>query len=99
MAVIHKNTLIGKNCVIESIVSIGGRNKNPHVPIIEDNVFIGTGMRIIRDVHFSVASIIRVNSVVMHDIPSNCSVLSASAKDLHENIDIDKKCNISRNNL
>lgn len=47
--VIHKNATIGKNCVIESNVTIGGRNNIPAAPVIGDNVFIGTGARILGD--------------------------------------------------
>ena len=66
--VIHTNAVIGKNCVIESNVTIGGRNNNPKVPVIGDNVFIGTGARILGDVHIGNNSIIGANAVVLHEL-------------------------------
>lgn len=92
--VIHKKAIIGKNCVIESNVTIGGRNNIAKAPIIEDNVFIGTGARILGDVHIGQGSIIGANAVVLHDVPACCSVAGVPAKVLHENINIDDKCNL-----
>lgn len=92
--VIHKDAKIGQNCVIESNVTIGGRNNDPNVPVIGDNVFIGTGARIIGNVHVGDNSIIGANAVVLHDVPERCSVAGVPARILHENIDINEKCNI-----
>ena len=94
--VIHKNAVIGRNCVIESNVTIGGRNNIPAAPVIGDNVFIGTGARILGDVHVGSNSIIGANAVVLHDVPERCSVAGVPAKILHENIDINEKCNLQQ---
>lgn len=92
--VIHKNAKIGENCVIESNVTIGGRNNIPNVPVIGDSVFIGTGARILGNVKVVSGSIIGANAVVLHDVPERCSVAGVPARVLHENIDINTKCNI-----
>lgn len=94
--VIHKNAVIGRNCVIESNVTIGGRNSIPAAPVIGDNDFIGTGARILGDVHVGSNSIIGANAVVLHDVPERCSVAGVPAKILHENIDINEKCNLQQ---
>ena len=52
-----------------------------------DNVFIGTGARILGNVHVGSGSIIGANAVVLHDVPERCSVAGVPAKILHENID------------
>ena len=92
--VIHKDAVIGKNCVIESNVTIGGRNNEPIVPVIGDRVFIGTGARILGNVKIGENSIIGANAVVLKDVPPNCSVAGVPAKILHSDIDISEKCNI-----
>ncbi len=92
--IIHKDAVIGKKCVIESNVTIGGRNNNPKVPVLGNGVFIGTGARILGDVHIGDNSIVGANAVVLHDVPANCSVAGIPARILHQNIDINKKCNI-----
>lgn len=94
--VIHKDAVIGKNCVIESNVTIGGRNNIPSAPVIGDNVFIGTGARILGNIHIGNGSIIGANAVVLHDVPERCSVAGVPAKILHENINIDEKSNLSQ---
>ena len=93
--VIHREAVIGKNCVIESNVTSGGRNNNPKVPVIGDNVFIGTGARILGDVRIGSNSIIGANAVVVHDVPENCSVAGVPARILHRNIDMNEKCNLT----
>ena len=92
--VIHKNAVIGCNCVIESNVTIGGRNNNSNVPVIGNNVFIGTGARILGDVHIGDNTIIGANAVVLNDVPARCSVAGVPAKILHRNINLDEKCNL-----
>lgn len=93
--VIHKDAVIGKNCVIESNVTIGGRNNDPKVPVIGDNVFIGSGARILGNVHVGSGSIIGANAVVLHDVPERCSVAGIPARILHTDIDIHEKCNLA----
>lgn len=41
--VIHSRTCIGRNCLIGSNVTIGGKSKEYEVPVIGDNVYIATG--------------------------------------------------------
>jgi serine O-acetyltransferase len=92
--VIHKRAVIGQNCVIESNVTIGGRNNIPELPVIGDGVFIGTGARILGNVHIGCESIIGANAVVVKDVPDRCTVAGIPAKVLHMNVNIAEKCNI-----
>ena len=92
--VIHKRAVIGENCVLESNVTIGGRNNLEDLPVIGNHVMIGTGARILGNVHVGDNSIIGANAVVISDIPANCSAGGVPAHVLHENIDITAKCNI-----
>lgn len=92
--IIHEDAVIGENCVVESNVTIGGRNNEPKVPVIGDHVFIGTGARILGDIHIGDNSIVGANAVVLHDVPANCSVAGVPARIIHNNINISEKCNI-----
>lgn len=94
--VIHKHAVIGEDCVIESNVTIGGRNNCKDLPVIGNRVMIGTGARILGNVHIGNNCIIGANAVVIHDVPEKCSVGGVPARILHNNIDITKKCNIER---
>ena len=84
--VINSDAIIGKNCLIGSCVTIGGKSKNPNVPIIGDNVYIATGAKIIGDVKIGSNVVIGANAVVIDSVPSNCVVDGVPAKIIKKNI-------------
>ena len=55
--------------IIGQGITIGGRNGIKEVPVIEDNVFISAGARILGNVNIGHDSIIGTNAVVLRDIP------------------------------
>lgn len=93
--IIHKDAIIGQNCVIESNVTIGGRSNIKTLPIIGDNVFIGTGAKVLGNIRVGNNSIIGANAVVIKDVPENSIVAGVPAKIIRTNIDLKEKCNIS----
>lgn len=72
--VIGKETIIGDHVVIGTNVLTGGRSNKPGMPIIGSNVYIATGAKILGDINIADNVIIGANAVVIHDVPSNCSV-------------------------
>lgn len=86
--VIHARAVIGKNCMIGSCVTIGGRGKHYEVPVIGDNVQISTGSKILGPVHIGDNVVIGANSTVLKDIPSNCVAVGSPARIIKENINI-----------
>lgn len=88
--VIHKRTIIGKNCMIGSNVTIGGRSRSINVPVVGDNVFISTGAKILGDIKIGDNSVIGANAVVIHSVPENCIVAGVPAKIIKKNIDPSK---------
>lgn len=85
--IIHKRTIIGKNCNIGSNVTIGGRSGFKDVPIIGDNVMVGTGAKILGPVKIGDNVKIGANAVVLSDLPSNSIAVGIPAKIIkHENI-------------
>lgn len=87
--VIHARASIGKNCIINPAVIIGGRSKKYEVPIIGDNIYIGGGAKILGAIKIGDNVVIGVNSVVLDDIPSNCIVVGMPAKIIKRDIKID----------
>lgn len=68
--VIHKDSVIGENCMIGQGITIGGiggpdRRK---LPIIENNVYIGAGARILGNIRIGHDTIIAPNTVIIRSI-------------------------------
>jgi serine O-acetyltransferase len=67
--VIHKHAIIGKNCMIGQCSTIGRvHGKGIEIPIIEDNVYIGAGAKILGGVVVGHNSIIAPNAVITKDV-------------------------------
>ena len=73
---------IGKGCTIFHQVTIGSNtipdSKNAGAPAIGDNVYIGTGAKIIGNVKIGNNVRIGAGCVVTRDVPDNCTVVPAA---------------------
>ncbi|MBY6186818.1 serine O-acetyltransferase [Marinobacter hydrocarbonoclasticus] len=79
--VLHKRSSIGNGCSIGTCVTLGGKGKDkPGAPTIGNNVYIGTGAKILGDVVIGDNVSIGANSVVLNDIPANSTVVGIPAK-------------------
>ncbi len=87
--VIHARAEIGKNCVIGTCVTIGGKSGWHEVPTIGDNVHIASGAKILGPVRRGNNVYIGANAVVTKDVPDNCVVAGIPAKILAKNINIE----------
>jgi len=81
--VIGETAEIGENCVIFHNVTIGGTGKHTakRHPTIGNNVLIGTGATLLGPI--VVGDNVKVGAesvVIMHNIPSNCTVVGAPGK-------------------
>ena len=70
---------IGKNCWINQQVTIGFSN-DTDCPTIGDNVFIYAGAKVIGKVRVGDNSIVGANSVVIGNVPENCTVFGVPAR-------------------
>lgn len=79
--VISGDAIIGSNCTIMSCVTIGSRSINDgSAPRILDNVYIGTGSKILGAIVIESGSTIGANAVVLNNIESNCVVGGVPAR-------------------
>lgn len=84
--VIHRNAVIGNDCVIGTNVTIGGRSKSKGVPVIGNDVYIATGAKVLGDITIGDNCVIGANAVVITDIPNNCAAAGVPAKVIKTNI-------------
>ena len=87
--VVHSKAVIGNNCTIGPAVTIG-RRKGEGVPLIEDNVFIGGGAKILGEITIGEGSIVATNSVVIMDVPKKTVVAGIPARIVRANINRDE---------
>lgn len=82
--------MTGNNVVISPGVVIGGRSEHYEVPIIADDVLIGSGAKILGPVKVGKNARVGANAVVLKDVPEGATVVGIPARILI-------KCNKSTN--
>jgi len=87
--VIHQDAIIGNNSVLGQGITIGGRSRNPQVPVIGNRVYIAAGARVLGPITIGNNVIIAPNAVVIKDVGDNCIVGGIPAKILKEGINYD----------
>lgn len=73
--VIHSNTQIGNRVTIAQNVTIGRNFGDRKVPVIGDDVYIGTGSVIFGEIVIGNNVIIGANSLINKSVPDNCTVV------------------------
>ncbi len=87
--VIHARAVVGKNCIINPAVTIGGRSKKYEVPNIGNNVYMGGGAKILGDIKIGDNVIIGANAVVINNVPSFCIVAGVPATIIKRDIKVE----------
>ena len=84
--VVNKHAKVGKNCRIQEGVTIGATNGNTNAPKIGDNVFIGSGAKIIGDISIADDVAIGANAVVVKSImEGSATYAGVPAKKISDN--------------
>ena len=79
--ILHDDVKIGNRCPIPPSASIGGRSDSEEAPFIEDGAFVGAGAAILGGpVTIDGGSSVRVNAVVLKDVPSYSVAVGVPAK-------------------
>lgn len=79
--VIHRESVIGKNCKIAQQVTIGrGGSRYPGVPIIGDNVYLAKGSIVFGGITIGNNVIVGANAVVNKPVQDNAIVAGVPAK-------------------
>jgi len=81
--VITGEAIIGKNCTIMSNVTIGAKEgRNEGTPIIKDQVYIGTGAKILGKCIIEDNVIIGANAVVLKNTAANKKAVGVPAREM-----------------
>ena len=83
--VVNKNAKIGKNCRIQEGVNIGATNGNNEAPLLGDNIFIGTGAKLLGNIKIGNNVCIGANAVVTKSFPDNITIAGVPAKKISDN--------------
>lgn len=87
--VIGETTIIGDDCILYQGVTLGGVGTGEHKvkrhPTLQNNVMISAGAKIIGDVTVGENSIVGASSVVLKDVPPNCTVIGIPGRIVKEN--------------
>ncbi|MHB0956088.1 MAG: serine O-acetyltransferase [Pirellulaceae bacterium] len=87
--VIHSAATIGNRVHIDQGVTIGGNGTEPGVPIIEDDVYIGAGAKVLGPIRIGRGAVVGANAVVIHDVSACTVVAGVPARVIREDIDPD----------
>jgi len=85
--VIHPRAVIGENVMVGPHVTVGGRSRQEGVPVVGDDVFIGTGACIVGDVRVGRGAVIGANAVVIEDVPERAVVAGVPARVIRTDVD------------
>ncbi len=80
--IVHKDAVIGRNCLLSPGVVIGGRSGKDGAPVIEDEVLIGVGAKILGPIRIGAGARIGANAVVLHDVAPGDTVAGVPARSL-----------------
>ncbi len=84
--VINEKATIGDNVLICQQVTIGGTGIGQSLPLIENDVYLGAGAKIIGPVIIGNNSVIGANAVVTKSIPPRCVAAGVPARIIRENV-------------
>ncbi len=87
--VIGETAIIGNDVLIYQQVTLGGVSltKGKRHPTIEDNVVIGAGAKILGDIIIGQNSKVGANSVVVKNVPPDCTAIGIPARVIQRGLD------------
>jgi len=73
---IHSRTVIGRRVTVMQQVTLGGKDPGDNAaPVIEDDVYLGAGAKVLGPVRIGRGAVVGANAVVTRDVPPYCTVV------------------------
>jgi serine O-acetyltransferase len=82
--VIHPDAQLGSGVFVGQQVTVGGRSGSKQMPIIDDDVYLGPGSRILGPITIGQGVFVAPNAVVIGDVPPRVTVGGIPARVLKE---------------
>lgn len=83
---LHPDARVGRRVTLAPQVVLGGRCGHGGVPVIEDDVHIGVGAKILGPVRVGTGARIGANAVVLTDVPPRAVAAGVPARILRTNV-------------
>lgn len=85
--VIGETTIVGNDCVLYQGVTLGGTGKESgkRHPTLGDRVIVGTGAKVLGNIHIGDGAKIGGNSVVVKDVPAESTVVGIPGRVVRRN--------------
>jgi serine O-acetyltransferase len=83
---LHAAARIGRRVMISPQVTLGGRCGHGGVPVVEDDVHLGVGAKILGPVHVGAGARVGANAVVLSDVPARAVVGGIPARILRTDV-------------
>lgn len=78
--VVHADAVIGDRVVVATGVTIGGTGTRQGVPVVEDDVYIGSGAKLLGPIRIGRGARIGANAVVLCDVPAGAVAVGIPAR-------------------
>lgn len=85
--VIGETTIVGDDCVLYQGVTLGGTGKESgkRHPTLGNNVTVGAGAKVLGNIHLGDGVKVGGNSVVVKDVPDDCTVVGIPGRVVRRN--------------
>ncbi len=80
-------------------VVIGGRSEIYEVPVIEDDVQIGVGAKVLGPIRVGRGAVVGANAVVLHDVPPGAVVVGIPARVLRIDAEIAETASVKHGHM
>jgi serine O-acetyltransferase len=86
--VIHNDAVIGDRVHIDQHVTIGGNGTRWGTPVIEADVYIGAGAKVLGPIVVGRGAVVGANAVVIRDVPAGAVAAGVPARLIATKVDV-----------